>query len=181
MTDVLFTLEAPDRSWAAHVRQLIQDALGDRGSLQLELPPPSQPGDVEPPGFLLAGIAVCDEPPEEIHALIKAALRAFSVDESYEPPEPMKFAVASPKLGWYRTYFADELSVDEDSRLKEAGFKAELSQGPPLELPPDGEQIDIGLGAPYRVRGETEIEIRNRLVGALGREPKALRILRPAD
>jgi hypothetical protein len=86
MPDVPLLLDAPDRHWAAHVESLIQKALGERGSVSLGLPGERLPSAPGTPRYVVTGMAVCDEPEEEILAAIRDALVDYDVEER---PAPM--------------------------------------------------------------------------------------------
>jgi hypothetical protein len=95
MADFPLLLEAPSREWAEHLQTLIQDALGERGSVHLGLPGESLTG--APAGYTVTGIAVCNEPEEEMLTLITSKLVDFDVRTQplsgqtqiiIAPPEP---------------------------------------------------------------------------------------------
>jgi hypothetical protein len=74
VTDVHLQLEAPDRGWAERVRGVIEDALGERGTVELELPDESPNGSNS--GYIVTGVAVCDLPETEALDEIGFALAA---------------------------------------------------------------------------------------------------------
>lgn len=86
MPDFSLLLDAPDRAWAEHVRTVIQNALGERGSVTLGLPGEPLPDAPGSPGYVVTGVVVCDEPEDEMLAVVKAALVDYSVSDQ---PAPM--------------------------------------------------------------------------------------------
>lgn len=81
MPDFSLFLDAPDRQGAEQVRNLIQNALGERGSVTLGLPGERLPDAPGSPGYMVTGIVVCDEPEDEMLAAIKSALVDYSVED----------------------------------------------------------------------------------------------------
>lgn len=79
MADFPLLLKAPDRAWAEQVGALMQQGLGDRGSVQLDLPPEEEPGAPATPGYSVTGIAVCDEPEHEMLSLLTSKLADYEV------------------------------------------------------------------------------------------------------
>jgi len=79
-------LDAPDRNWAQHVESLIQKALDERRSVTSGLPGERLPSAPGAPRYVVTGLAVCDEPEEEMLATIRAALVDYEVEER---PAPM--------------------------------------------------------------------------------------------
>lgn len=77
MADFPLLLEAPTREWAQHVQSLMQQGLGQRGTVQLGLPGESLTG--APAGYTVTGTAVCDEPEEEMLELITSKLVDYDV------------------------------------------------------------------------------------------------------
>jgi hypothetical protein len=86
MADLPLLLDAPDRNWALHVESLIQKALGERGSVTLGLPGERLPSAPGAPRYVVTGLAVCDEPEQEMLAAIRAVLVDYEVEER---PAPM--------------------------------------------------------------------------------------------
>ena len=86
-------LDAPDRNWALHVESLIQKALGERGSVTLGLPGERLPSAPGAPRYVVTGMAVCDEPEEEMLALIRSALVDYEVEERPAPMASTKIVV----------------------------------------------------------------------------------------
>ena len=86
MADFALTLDAPDRSWAEHVAHLIQQGLGERGSVSVGLPGESLPDSPRAPGYVITGVAVCDEPEEAMLDLILAKLVDYDVAVSTSGP-----------------------------------------------------------------------------------------------
>jgi hypothetical protein len=80
MAEFPLVLEAPDRGWAEHVQKLMQDALGVRGSVTLGLPGEALPGSPPAPGYVVTGIAVCDEPEDEMIELLTSKLVDYDVE-----------------------------------------------------------------------------------------------------
>lgn len=78
--------DAPDRSWAEHVSQLIQQGLGERGSVSVGLPGESLPDSLATPGYVVTGVAVCDEPEDAMLNLILAKLADYDVDVDTSGP-----------------------------------------------------------------------------------------------
>jgi hypothetical protein len=84
MPDIALLLQAPDGAWAAHIETLVQQALGEKGSVQFgDIPRAALPGAAETPGFVVTGIIVCDEPESEMLDRITAKL--VDIDESTGP------------------------------------------------------------------------------------------------
>lgn len=81
MADFALFLDAPNRDWAARVEALIQQALGDHGSVSMQLPGESLPNSPSTPGYVVTGIAVCDEPAEAMLALITSNLLDYEVEK----------------------------------------------------------------------------------------------------
>lgn len=79
MTDFALLLEAPDWAWADHVQSLMQRALGVRGSVSLGLPGEQLPDAPAVPGYIVTGVAVFDEPSDEMLALITTPLVDYDV------------------------------------------------------------------------------------------------------
>lgn len=86
VADFPLLLDAPDRNWALHVESLIQKALGERGSVTLGLPGERLPSAPEAPRYVVTGLAVCEQPEEEMLVAIRAALVDYAVEER---PAPM--------------------------------------------------------------------------------------------
>jgi hypothetical protein len=82
--DFPLLLDAPDRNWAQHVESLIQKVLGEQGSVSLGLPGERLPSAPGAPRYVVTGIAVCDEPEEEMLAAIRGALADYDVEERRE-------------------------------------------------------------------------------------------------
>jgi hypothetical protein len=80
MADFALLFEAPDRGWAEHVERLIQQGLGEKGSVSVNLPGESLPNSPAAPGFVVSGMAVCDEPEDKMLELITAKLVDYDVD-----------------------------------------------------------------------------------------------------
>lgn len=80
MADFALLLEAPDNSWAEHVRHLMQRALGSHGSVSLGTAGDRPPDAPAPPGFVVTGVAVCDEPADEMLVLLTEALVDYEVE-----------------------------------------------------------------------------------------------------
>jgi len=93
MPDFALLLDAPDRNWALHVESLIQKALGERGSVTLGLPGERLPSAPGAPRYVVTGLAVCDEPEEEMLAAIRAALVDYDVEERPAPMAATKIVV----------------------------------------------------------------------------------------
>src|SRR4051794_9436148 len=96
MADFPLQLEAPDRGWAEHVATLIQRALGERGSVSIGAPPEALPDHVPPVGYLVTGVAVCDEPADDMLALIRPALVDYEVEERLGPGGTTQLIVRPP-------------------------------------------------------------------------------------
>ncbi len=86
MADFALLFEAPDRTWAEHVQRLIQEGLGEKGSASINLPGESLPNSPAPPGFVVSGIAVCDEPEQEMLEMITAKLADYDVEINSSGP-----------------------------------------------------------------------------------------------
>jgi len=82
MADFPLLLKAPNRAWAEHVGDLMQQGLGEHGSVQLNLPLEEDPDAPSTPGYDVTGIAVCDEPEDEMLQLITSKLGDYQVDTS---------------------------------------------------------------------------------------------------
>src|SRR4051812_178621 len=80
MADFPLLLVAPDQAWVAHVQELIQQALHDKGSVHLGSAGERLPDSPSSPGHVVTGIAVCDEPADEMLALITAKLVGYDVE-----------------------------------------------------------------------------------------------------
>lgn len=80
MADFALLFDAPDRGWAEHVERLIQQGLGERGSVNVGLPGETLPNSASAPGFVVTGVAVCDEPEPEMLELITAKLVDYDVE-----------------------------------------------------------------------------------------------------
>jgi hypothetical protein len=93
MPDFPLLFDAPDRQWAEFVRTLIQKALGQRGSVTLGLPGESLPNAPGAPGYVVAGLVVCDEPEDEMLAAIRSALVDYDVEERPAPMATTKIVV----------------------------------------------------------------------------------------
>jgi hypothetical protein len=93
MADFPLLLDAPDRNWALHVESLIQKALGERGSVTLGLPGERLPSAPGAPRYVVTGIAVCNEPAEEMLTAIRAALVDYAVEERPAPMASTKIVV----------------------------------------------------------------------------------------
>jgi hypothetical protein len=93
MPDFPLLLDAPDREWAQHVEGLIQKALGERGSVTMGLPGERLPSAPEAPRYVVTGIAVYDEPKEEMLVAIRAALVDYEVEERPAPMASTKIVV----------------------------------------------------------------------------------------
>jgi hypothetical protein len=87
MADFPLLLEAPDRAWAEHVQTLIQRALGGRGSVTLGLPGERLNDAAQAPGYVVTGVAVCDEPEDELLDVITAALVDYELRIGRWSPE----------------------------------------------------------------------------------------------
>jgi len=94
-----------------------------------------------------------------------------------DSPAP-KIVVGPPReLARYRVFFAPEDAPESDAALEAAGFVPLAAPG--HHVGPDGlGQVEMGGGPPYRIQGETESDVRSRLLQALGREPTGLKIVR---
>jgi len=95
MADFPLLLEAPDRPWAEHVLSLMQQSLGSRGSVQLGVPGESLTG--APAGYTITGMAVCDEPEDEMLELIMAKLGEYAVRLEPLDSGVTKITVAPPE------------------------------------------------------------------------------------
>jgi hypothetical protein len=93
MADFPILLDAPDRHWALHVESLIQKALGERGSVNLGLPGERLPSAPGAPRYVVTGLAVCDEPEDEVLAAIRAGLVDYEVEERPAPMDSTKIVV----------------------------------------------------------------------------------------
>ena len=93
MPDFPLLLDAPDRHWAQHVESLIQKALGLRGSVTLGLSGERLPSAPGAPRYVVTGLAVCDEPEEEMLVAIRAALVDYDVEERPAPMATTKIVV----------------------------------------------------------------------------------------
>jgi hypothetical protein len=93
MPDFPLLLDAPDRDWAQHVESLIQKALGERGAVTLGLPGERLPSAPGAPRYVVTGIAVCDEPEEEMLAAIRGALADYDVELRPAPIASTKIVV----------------------------------------------------------------------------------------
>jgi hypothetical protein len=93
MADFPLLLDAPDRNWALHVESLIQKALGVRGSITLGVPGERLPSSPGAPRYVVTGIAVCDEPAENMLAAIRGALVDYDVEERPAPMAATKIVV----------------------------------------------------------------------------------------
>ncbi len=93
MADFPLLLDAPDRHWAQQVESLIQQALGERGSVSLGLPGERLPSAPSAPRYVVTGLAVCEEPEAEVLAAIRAALADYDVEERPAPMESTKIVV----------------------------------------------------------------------------------------
>jgi len=93
MPDVPLLLDAPDRNWALHVESLIQKALGEHGSVALGLPGERLPSAPGAPRYVVTGMAVCDEPEEEMLAAIRAALVDYEVEGRPAPMDSTQIVV----------------------------------------------------------------------------------------
>lgn len=96
MADFALLLDAPDRAWAEHVQTLIQTALGIRGSVSLGLPGERLPDSVAAPACVITGIAVCDEPSDEMLAVITGPLVDYDVTTSVLDCGATQIAVRPP-------------------------------------------------------------------------------------
>ncbi len=86
MPDIALSLQAPDGARARHVETLVQQALGEKGSVQLgDIPDVALPGAAATPGFVVTGIIMCDEPESEMLELITAKLVDYDVDIDESP------------------------------------------------------------------------------------------------
>lgn len=85
MADFPLIVDAPNREWAQHVESVLQIALGDRGSVTLNQPGERLPDSPGGPGYVVTGIAVCDEPETEMLAIIDAALVDHDVEHRAAP------------------------------------------------------------------------------------------------
>jgi beta-phosphoglucomutase-like phosphatase (HAD superfamily) len=72
---------------------LIQKALGERGSVTLGLPGERLPSPPGAPRYVVTGLAVCNEPAEEMLAAIRRALVDFDVEERPAPMASTKIVV----------------------------------------------------------------------------------------
>jgi len=97
MPDFPLQLDAPDRHWAQHVESLIQKALGQRGSVTLGLPGERLPSAPEAPRYVVTGLAVCEQPEEEMLAAIRAALVDYDVEERPAPMASTKIVIRPPE------------------------------------------------------------------------------------
>jgi hypothetical protein len=79
MVDFALLFEAPDRTWAEHVQRLIQQGLGEKGSVSINLPGEALPNSPASPGFVVSGVAVCDEPEHAMLEMITAKLVDYDV------------------------------------------------------------------------------------------------------
>jgi len=93
MADLPLLLDAPDRNWALDVESLIQKALGERGSVTLGLPGERLPSAPGAPRYVVTGLAVGDEPEEQMLAAIRAALADYEVEERPAPMASTKIVV----------------------------------------------------------------------------------------
>jgi hypothetical protein len=80
MADFSLLLEAPDREWAKDVESLIQRALGGRGSVTLGVLGEGLADPPEASACFVTGVAVCDEPKDEMLAIITSALVDFDIE-----------------------------------------------------------------------------------------------------
>jgi hypothetical protein len=176
MADILLHLIAADRSWALQVQNLIQRGLEEKGSVSLDLPPDGgEPGQSEGPGYVVTGIAVCDEPLDERLDTIKLALLDYSVVVDEGMAGQPEVRIGGPDLGRYRVFFDAEEVTPTDAELDRLGFKPEIRQGEPVGAPAI-DQLDIGEGPPFRVDAETEGQVRQKLLGAVDKLPANLKI-----
>lgn len=81
MADVILRIETPTPAWAEEVRDLLQRTLNPpgesttRGSVSIADIPPELPATaVHPPGFIVRGVVVCDDPEEDAVTMLTAAL-----------------------------------------------------------------------------------------------------------
>ncbi len=93
MPDLRLLLDAPDREWAEHVESLIQKALGAGGSVTLGPPGERLPSAPGAPRYVVSGLAVCDEPEEEMLTTVRAALVQYDVEERPAPTASTKIVV----------------------------------------------------------------------------------------
>lgn len=86
MADFALLFEAPDRVWAEHVERLIQQGLGEHGSVSVSLPGESLPNSPAAPGFVVSGMAVCDEPDRKMLELIATKLVDYDAEVDRSGP-----------------------------------------------------------------------------------------------
>ena len=85
VTDVLLQMEAPSRAWAERVATVIEEALGDHGTVHLALPGESSPNSNS--GYIVSGFATCDLPETEALDTLGFALAASYVVMPIALPE----------------------------------------------------------------------------------------------
>ncbi len=93
MADFAFQIEAPDAEWAELVRSRVQRALGERGSIQLGRPGERLENAPAAPGYVVTGMAVCDEPSDEMRNVIRSALAGYEFEERVMPGGVPQFVV----------------------------------------------------------------------------------------
>ena len=96
MADFALRLEAPDRAWAEHVAALIQQGLGERGSVSVGLPGERLPDSPPAPGYVVTGVIVCNEPEDEMRRVILEKLVDYDVEVGPAPAGSTTMIVVRP-------------------------------------------------------------------------------------